>query len=158
MPDPTPSRPHLPDYGVLPDPDGLLPWSWARERLERSHNYWIATTRPDSRPHVTAVWGVWLGDVFYFSMALGSRKGRNLAANSACAVTTETAGEAVIVEGTFAGPAVASVEGEVRDAYKRKYDWETEGYDFFAVRPQTAFGFIEAPDSFARTATRWRFA
>ena len=43
------SRPHMPGYGTLgPDQGtGLLPWSWAEERLVRSHDYWVATTWPD---------------------------------------------------------------------------------------------------------------
>ncbi|MDO8617159.1 MAG: pyridoxamine 5'-phosphate oxidase family protein [Dehalococcoidia bacterium] len=158
MTEPRADRPHMPDYRISRDKDGLLPWSWARERLDASHNYWVATTRPDGQPHVTAVWGVWLGDVFYFSMGATSRKARNLAANTSCTVTTEHADEAVIVEGKFAGAADASVQATVRDAYKRKYDWDTEGYDFFAVRPLLAFAFTESAASFAQTATRWRFA
>src|SRR2546421_5404379 len=52
MPDPKPSRPHWPDALQNPpkDSSGLKPWPWALERLEKSHNYWIATTRPDGRP------------------------------------------------------------------------------------------------------------
>lgn len=145
----------MPDYGISQGKEGLLPWSWARERLETSHNYWVATTRPDGRPHVTAVWGVWLGDVFYFSMAPTSRKARNLAANTGCTVTTERADEAVIVEGKFAGAADAAIQAALRDAYKLKYDWPTEGYDFFAVRPLVAFAFTESARTFAQTATRW---
>ena len=37
---------------------GMLPWSWAEERLTRSHDYWCATTWPDGRPHVMPVWAV----------------------------------------------------------------------------------------------------
>jgi len=42
----------MPGYG-LPAADkgkGLLPWEWAVERLTESHNYWVATTRPEGRP------------------------------------------------------------------------------------------------------------
>ena len=41
----------MPEYGIEPSPDGMLPWSWAAERLARSRNYWVATTRPNGRPH-----------------------------------------------------------------------------------------------------------
>jgi hypothetical protein len=42
---PVASRPHMPGYGLLgPDQgSGLLPWSWAEERLSASHDYWVAT-------------------------------------------------------------------------------------------------------------------
>jgi hypothetical protein len=51
----------MPDYGIARPAagSGLLPWSWAVERLERSHDYWVATIHPDGRPNVTPVWGVW---------------------------------------------------------------------------------------------------
>ena len=76
---PKASRPFMPGYGIL-DADsgrGLLPWSWAVERLSKSRNYWIASTWPDGRPHCVPVWGVWLDDGFYFSSGERSRKARN---------------------------------------------------------------------------------
>ncbi|HXN58297.1 MAG TPA: hypothetical protein VN912_06910 [Candidatus Angelobacter sp.] len=45
MAEPIGTRPHMPGYGTLDAEHGtgLLPWSWARERLERSHDYWVAS-------------------------------------------------------------------------------------------------------------------
>ena len=45
--EPHASRPHMPGYGTQGPTEGtgLLPWSWATERLTRSHDYWVATTR-----------------------------------------------------------------------------------------------------------------
>jgi len=62
MAEPSASRPYMPGYGLLDAAQGagLLPWSWAVERLQRSHDYWVATVRPDGRPHVMPVWGVWM--------------------------------------------------------------------------------------------------
>jgi len=51
-------RPHIPGYGIPTHTEGLLPWSFALERLEKARNYWVATTRPDGRPHTVPVWGV----------------------------------------------------------------------------------------------------
>src|SRR5947209_5813545 len=45
---PAASRPRM--FGGHLEPV-MLPWSWARDRLVASHNYWISTTRPDGRPH-----------------------------------------------------------------------------------------------------------
>jgi hypothetical protein len=44
----------MPGYGTLGPEEGtgLLPWSWTVERLAGSRNYWLATVRPDGRPHV----------------------------------------------------------------------------------------------------------
>ena len=72
----------MPGYGVQPADEGtgLLPWSWAVERLTASHDYWLATTWPDGRPHVMPVWGVWWQDALWFSCGLRSRKARNIGA------------------------------------------------------------------------------
>jgi hypothetical protein len=83
----------MPGYGLLDAAQGtgLLPWSWAVERLTRSHDYWVATVRPDGRPRVMPVWGVWMDDALWFSSSRGSRKARNLAANAHCTITTDNA-------------------------------------------------------------------
>src|SRR5919109_5523167 len=96
---PQASRPYMPGYGLPKGSRGLLPWRWADQRLTRSHNYWIITSRPDGTPHAMIVWGVWEGGRFYFSTGRESRKARNLAKNPSCIVCTEKAAEAVIVEG-----------------------------------------------------------
>ncbi|MCR6486010.1 hypothetical protein M8542_24585 [Amycolatopsis sp. OK19-0408] len=36
MAGPRADRPHLPGYGIAAGPAGLLPWSWAEERLRAS--------------------------------------------------------------------------------------------------------------------------
>jgi PPOX class probable F420-dependent enzyme len=153
------SRPHMPGYGILP-PKGehdLLPWQWAEERLVQSRNYWVATARPDGRPHLMAVWGVWHGAALWFSTGTDSVKARNLAADPRCSISTERADEAVIVEGEAAPVADADALGEVYAAYQAKYDWPMEGEPFYVLRPRVAFGFIEHADQFSSTATRWTF-
>ena len=47
------------DNGIPDDPEGMLPWSWAEQRLKKSHNYWITTVTPDNSPHTMVVWGLW---------------------------------------------------------------------------------------------------
>jgi len=58
MIEPKASRPHWPDatQKTTSETTGLKSWPWALERLEKSHNYWIATSRPGSRPHLMLVW------------------------------------------------------------------------------------------------------
>ena len=163
---PEASRPYMPGYGIL-DANagrGLLPWSWTTERLAKSHNYWVATTRPDGRPHVMPVWGVWLGDAepgggFYFSTGKNTRKAQNLAANPRCVVCAESADEAIIVEGVVEPVDDPSLYARVADAYEAKYGWRLEQATspVYAVRPSVAFAFIEEAEDFAGTATRWRF-
>ena len=108
MTEPVARRPDLPaDYGVSADTDGLLPWSWARERLEQTERYWVITSRPDGRPHAAPIWGVWTAGAFHFSTGRDSRKGLNLARNPACVVALERATESLVLEGAAS---------EVRDA------------------------------------------
>jgi PPOX class probable F420-dependent enzyme len=160
--EPGATRPHMPGYG-LPDRGdsaGLLPWSWARERLESSRRYWVATVRPDGAPHLMAVWGVWLDGALYFSTGPATRKARNLRADPRCTISIEDAGEAVVVEGVAEPADTPEVIAMVRPAYLRKYGsgWPEDGSGpLLAVRPRVAFGFIEREADFSRTATRWTF-
>jgi len=152
-------RPHIPGYGILGERDGrgLLPWSWAEERLFRGHNYWLATTRPDGRPHVMPVWGLWWEGAFYFSTGDKTVKAQNLAANPHCVVCPALGDEAVILEGTVellpASPGLQALW----EAYQKKYAWDMKGSPFYAVRPRAVFGFIEKDELFTKTATRWLF-
>ena len=83
-------------YGLRQDEERLLPWSWAADRLLQSHNYWVATSGSDGRPHLAAVWGVWWQDQFVFSTGGRSAKARNLATDSRCSVAPEGAQESVV--------------------------------------------------------------
>ena len=147
----------MPGYGVADanGGSGLLPWSWAVERLLKSHNYWLSTTRPDGRPHSMVIWGLWLNEAFCFSTGKDSRKARNLAANPHCVVSTANAAEAVIVEGTAE---LLDISEEFGKAYKAKYDWVIDGNEgnFYRVRPRVVFGLLE--NNFTGAATRWQFA
>jgi len=146
----------MPGYGVPSDNDGALPWSWAEERIESCHNYFVATTRPDGRPHVMPVWGAWTDGLFVFSTAITSRKSENLKANPRVTVAIECDDkEAVILEGDARLVELDEVPGFV-DVYRKKYDYMIDSGPVWAVEPRSAFGFIE-DDSFARTATRWRW-
>ncbi len=157
-------RPHMPAYGVVAADEGagLLPWSWAVERLTASHDYWLATTWPDGRPHVMPVWGAWMDDALWFSTSRRSRKFANLTRDPRCTLTTDNAYEPVIIEGSVA---VLRDEPSLRrfcDATNTKYDTHY-GLDFFdpeenavlAVAPRVAIGLDEA--DFTGTPTRWRF-
>src|SRR6266550_519993 len=66
--------------------DKPIPWSRALEQLDAGApgTYWLATTRPDGRPHVAAVGALWIDGRIYFVTGAGTRKGRNLAQNASC--------------------------------------------------------------------------
>ncbi|MGA8073317.1 MAG: pyridoxamine 5'-phosphate oxidase family protein [Candidatus Acidiferrales bacterium] len=59
MPEPSRGRPTFSTgYGIKTDDKGLVAWKDACAQLAKSRNYWVATSRPDGRPHSMPVWGV----------------------------------------------------------------------------------------------------
>src|ERR1700722_9014538 len=63
-------------------------WSRARTELANAKVYWLTTVRPDGRPHVTPLLGVWFDGGLYFCTGPDERKAKNLAENLHCALTT----------------------------------------------------------------------
>ena len=153
------TRPHMPGYGVLPadEGEGLLPFEWAEERLRDARNYWVGTVGPDGRPHLMAVWGVWMEHQFVFSTGRKSRKARNLASEPRCVIAPEGAAEEIVVHGRARE---IPFNDRFVDAYRAKYDFDVSTFadePVFAVTPETVIGLIEAEERFASTATRWSF-
>jgi hypothetical protein len=160
---PKASRPQALGYGFPESTKGLLPWSWAEQRLKKSHNYWITTVKPEGGPHTMVVWGLWQDGSFLFSTGGKSRKARNLEQNPNCIVCTENAAEAVIVEGV-AEIADVAARRKMIPAYERKYDWDLSKMKdemlsmkepVFSVRPRLVFGLWE--EHFQEKSTRWKF-
>jgi general stress protein 26 len=151
---------------------GATPTAWAEGRaaLEQAEVYWLATVRPEGRPHVTPVLAVWLDGALYFSTGESERKAQNLVRNPHCVITTGCntlhEGLDLVVEGDAARVSDAATLGRLADSYAAKYDWHytvrdgaLQGADgntaqVYAVAPATAFGFGKGP-SFSQT--RWRF-
>ena len=162
--DPRATRPRMPDgYGVPETDDGMLPWSWARERLEHAPVYWIASTRPDGRPHVMPSWGAWVDDRFWFEGSPRTRRARNLAANPEAVVHVERGDDAVIVEGRVTP--VSDLHRELVDKllagfakYRTTHGYEADAANWrdgglLELRPRIAFGW----SSFPTDTTRWHF-
>ena len=153
----------MPGYGLksAAEGSGLLPWSWARERLERSRDYWFATTGPTG-PHLMPVWGAWLDEAFWFSSSRASKKARNLGHNAVCSISTDNAQEPVIVEGVAERITDQAAMRRFVDAVNRKYQTSYPAEFFtapanacFRVRPRWAFGLMES--DFTGSPTRWTF-
>src|ERR1035441_8333255 len=53
-------------------------WSRARATLAGAELYWLSSVRPDGRPHVTPLLGVWLDGALYFCTGPDERKAKNL--------------------------------------------------------------------------------
>ena len=165
MTGPTADRPLMPGYGILPadQGSGLIPWTEVERRLAVAHDYWLATVRPDGRPHVMPVWGVWLEGRLWFSSGLRSRKARNLAADPRCTVTTDDALNPVVLEGeaerlTEPDP-IAAFVAAVNEKYDSGVTVEFQNpavNGTYAVAPVTAFALTQG--DFPGSPTRWRFS
>ena len=158
---------NLDRYGADP-----IPWSRALEQLEAGvrGSYWLATTRPDGRPHVAAVGALWVDGRIYFTTGARTRKGRNLARNAKCVVSISLEGLDLVIEGEAVK---VTDEPTLRDIAKRYVDqgWParvSDGaltaeysapsagpppWDLYVVTPRTAFGVATAKPN---GATRWR--
>lgn len=161
---PKATRPQMPGYGLPNTKKGLLDWKWAEERLKKSRQYWIATTRPDGRPHVMVIWALWMNGQLYFSTGGTSRKARNLSKNPHCTMCTENSEEAVVLEGSVEKEKSAQTIREFLKLYQKKYKFDMSGMaedllslkePVFFLKPKTGFGLAER--TFSKTATRWLF-
>jgi hypothetical protein len=98
MPEPISTR-NLDRYG-----SAELPWSRPRDVLAADTpgidlTFFVATVRPDGRPHTAGVGAVWVDDALYFVSGPGTRKSRNLAVNPACSISVRLRGIDLTLEG-----------------------------------------------------------
>jgi nitroimidazol reductase NimA-like FMN-containing flavoprotein (pyridoxamine 5'-phosphate oxidase superfamily) len=171
---------------LLDDGAGTTSWAIAEERLEnpeKPRTYWIATVRPDGRPHVMPIIGAWTGGAFYFISGGGTRKARNLAGDSRCVITSSTTtlpSLDIIIEGEAKAVTDEAELHRVTDFYRTKMEWPLElrddglhgpnaptagppPYTVFRLTPSTVFGLpgmtgMEQFDpSELPRPTRWRF-
>jgi nitroimidazol reductase NimA-like FMN-containing flavoprotein (pyridoxamine 5'-phosphate oxidase superfamily) len=164
MAEPAATRPYMPGYGMMAatEGSGLLPWTWAEERLIRSHDFWLATVSADGLPHLMPVWAVWHDDLLWFSSSNGSRKARNLAAESWCSLATDNPLEPVVVQGRASrvtDPAeLAAMLAAENSKYGTSYGPEMvdpAANSVFALRPEWVFA-LDSRD-FSGSPTRFTF-
>jgi hypothetical protein len=158
-------RPDIPGYGIPESDDGLLPWSWVDERLAEATQYWIASVRPDGRPHAVPTWGAWVDGRLWFEGGFATARARNIAANPAVVVHAERGHEVVIVEGIaeLQPPPDPDLEarllvgfGKYRSSHGYEADpanWRSSEGGLWAVRPIK----VMAWSRFPADTTRWRF-
>jgi hypothetical protein len=119
----------MPDgYGVPEPTDGLLTWDQVEQRLVAATQYWMATTRPDGRPHVVPRWGVWLDGRLWYDGSPDTLHVRNLTANPSCVLHLEDGWECVIVEGTSGPEAPPGLETGARIAAAIGHKYGPKGY------------------------------
>jgi hypothetical protein len=66
-------------------------WEMARGRLanpEQSRTCWLATTRPDGRPHLMPVIAFWIDGAMHIVAGEGTQKARNIAEDGRCVIAT----------------------------------------------------------------------
>jgi hypothetical protein len=169
---------NLDGYGVP-----VISWSRVRERLEQGftqspesggphrHTCWLATVRPDGRPHVMPLGVLWIDDALYFTAGPSTRKAKNLASNPHCVITVATHDFDLVIEGEVTkvsdqdklqhiadAYAVSSWKPTVRDrAFYAEYSAPSAGpppWEVYEVIPVTIFGLGTAEPY---GATRWSF-
>jgi F420H(2)-dependent biliverdin reductase len=93
----------------------------AADRVDEAKNVWMATVRPDGRPHLVPVWYVVDAGRWYICTAPGSVKARNLSRNPQLALALEDGSNPYIVEGEAR---LVSPSTTIVDKFKAKYDWD----------------------------------
>lgn len=97
MTKPVVEKPDIPpEYG---NPIERLEWTDVEGKLESASAYWIASTRPDGRPHVIPRDGVWLDGELYYGGSAKTVHYRNIIRNPQVVVHIGDGQEAIIVEG-----------------------------------------------------------
>jgi nitroimidazol reductase NimA-like FMN-containing flavoprotein (pyridoxamine 5'-phosphate oxidase superfamily) len=138
------------------------------EVADSASHYWLATVRPDGRPHVMGVGLVWDDGKFYLSTGAGTQKAKNLARDPRCTVSIAAPGIDIVAEGEAKmirdearlehiatlfddwGP-------EVRDgAFWHEFSAPSAGpppWDVYEITPTTFYAVATAEPN---GATRWR--
>jgi hypothetical protein len=152
-----------------------LPWSRAEKQLAATGGpdvtHFLATVRPDGRPHVAGVGALWLDGKFYFTSGAGARKSRNLDARADCVISVKLPDLDLVVEGAAKKvtdePTLQRLAERYRaqgwqaivenGAFSAPYSAPSAGpppWYLYEFTPTTAFGVATAEPY---GATRWRF-
>jgi hypothetical protein len=154
-----------------------LPWSRPHDILAAGAigadaAQFLGTTGPGGRPHSAGIGSSWLDGDLYFTSGPGTRKARNLKANSACTISMRLPGVDLVFEGEAtrvtdrptlervvdifkAGGWPAEVEG---DAFTAPFSAPSAGpppWHLYRFTFHTVFGVATAEPN---GATRWSFA
>ncbi|HVL07302.1 MAG TPA: pyridoxamine 5'-phosphate oxidase family protein [Acidimicrobiales bacterium] len=139
-------------------PSERLVWADVRARLEAAPHVWLATVRPDGRPHTVPVDGLWVDGAFWFGGSAETVKHRNLLLDGRASVHAGDGDAAVIVEGTaeLVHPGAGTVEG-LRAASAEKYGYAPPAGAYaggvWRLRPSKVMAWTSLPVD----ATRFRF-
>ncbi|HEV2928369.1 MAG TPA: pyridoxamine 5'-phosphate oxidase family protein [Propionibacteriaceae bacterium] len=120
--------------------DGAVATEWAKALadLQGAEVYWLSTVRPDGRPHVTPLLGIWLDGALYFCTGPSERKAE--LRSVADTFESKYGRRFTAPDGTWFGLGDAIRGGDAR---------------VYRVAPSTAFGFGKGRQF---SQTRWRFS
>jgi hypothetical protein len=170
---------------LIGDETETTSWETVRTRLanpEQPRTCWLATTRPDGRPHLMPVIGFWVDGAMHVVAGEGTQKARNIAANDRCVIATGSTtlpSLDIVIEGR-AEPIGDHAEVERMAAFLGENNWplEVKGdkvygphgptaglppYRIFRIVPSTVFGLpgMTGMDQFdpgdLPKPTRWDF-
>jgi len=149
-------------------------WATGRRELRDAEIYWLTTIRPEGRPHVTPLLGIWLDGASYICTGATERKAKNLAQNPHCILTTGCNGLDgldLVVEGEATRVSNRAELASIADTFEVKYGAHftaPEGTWFglgdsirrdevavYRIAPSTAFGFGKGA---VFSQTRWKFS
>ena len=162
-----------------------IPWEKVRDVLNRRmpqepgsggpdrHTCWLATVRPDGRPHVMPLGVLRVDGAFYFNSGAAARKAKNLAHNPHCVITVATHDFDLILEGNAVKVTDPAKVARVAEAF-RTDGWPASvdesgtsltadfsapsagppPWDVYEFTPETVFALGTAEPY---GATRWQF-
>jgi hypothetical protein len=159
MTKPIGEKPEIPaEYG---NPKERLDWTDVERRLQSAPVYWLASTRPDGRPHVIPRDGVWLESGLYYGGSPKTVHHRNIARNPQVAAHIGDGQEVIIVEGgveiekpTDEMAARLSNESFAKYPQYGRIDPSIYAGGVTVLRPLRVLAWT----SFTENATRFRFA
>ena len=131
--------------------------------LDASARYWLATVRPDGRPHAMPIGILWHGARFYFSANADSQKAKNIARDPHCVVTIAAPGLDIVAEGKAVkvqdeaklqrladafGASAGGWHPTVKDgAFWHEYSAPSAGpppWEVYEITPETFYGLATA--------------
>ena len=152
------------DYGQTPETlADLLGWDEVAERIADARNYWLATLRPDGRPHLRPVDGVFVDDALCFGGSPATRWVQHVQHQPAVSASLPDDDHAVILEGRAelvedpADPVAIAQAPANRAKYPQYFggDEPTPFRPFWCVRPARVYAW--SLTGFPARATRFDF-
>ena len=147
-----PKGEQLPLPKVYGSPKKILSWSDVSKELEDAPVYWVASVRPDGRPHVIPRDGVWVDDAWYYGGSDESVHNRNIQSNPELSMHIGDGMKAIIVEGNAEK---STPEREVAERMAEQHNRKYSHYGEIA----TPEGYMKEPTLClkARRILAWTF-